>query len=276
MTFETYDTSIDQGAPVYLVDFFVGTTHWRYTSADRPITFQSFVFSPVALTVGNVNQGPEIKKKTLPITLPQDAAVVLRLQGYPPSSDIGVIVNMVHLTDPDLQGAVPFVGRIMSQSQVGTTVTVSCEPASTGVQSTGLRMRWMINCPHVLYRSGCNLVAAAFGVPSIVTAVAGPVITCAGLVPPGLLQWPGGYVAWDSGDGYEETRSINAAAGAVLTLSYPASDLIVGTPLIAYPGCKHTTDDCAKFGAGPRGNLDNYGGAPWIPGINPMAGNPIY
>ena len=85
MTYDAYETSIDQGEPILLYDFFIGTAHWRYTSADRIITYLSNPYAPIAISSGAVNQGQEIKKKSLPITLPLDTDVVSVLQDFPPS-----------------------------------------------------------------------------------------------------------------------------------------------------------------------------------------------
>jgi hypothetical protein len=277
MTFATYELSIDQGEPVLLYDFFVGLAHWRYTSADRPLTYLSNVYAPLAISSGSINQGQEIKKKTLNVTVPLDATVVQRLQNFPPSSDFLITIIALHQTDPDLQGYTAFVGRVMGQSQAGAVVTLKCEPAYTGVKATGLRRRWQLNCAHVLYGVGCGLSPATFRVVSAISAVAGPIVTCAGLAPPTGLNWPGGYIEWDSGLGYLERRSINAAAGAVLTLAYGAPDLAIGLSVNVYPGCDHSTAACIAFGvAGGTNQILNYGGQPYIPSINPLAGNPIY
>jgi hypothetical protein len=277
MTFDAYERSLDQGEPVLLYDFFVGTAHWRYTTADRPITYAANVYEPLAISSGSINQGNEIKKKSLPVTVPLNADVVARLQNYPPSGDFMLTITALHQTDPDLQGFNVFVGRVMSQSQAGASVTLNCEPAYTGVKATGLRRRWQLNCAHVLYGIGCGLAPATFKVVSAITGVAGPVVTCAGLLPPTGLTWPGGYIEWDSGLGYNERRSINSAVGDVLTLAYGAPDLAIGLAVNAFPGCDHSTTACINFGiAGGTDQILNYGGQPYIPSVNPLAGNPIY
>lgn len=272
MTFDAYETSIDQGSPVLLYDFFIGTAHWRYTSADRAITYLENEYDPLPIGSGSINQGNEIKKKTLAVTVPLDANIVSVLSNFPPSGDVMLTIVCIHQTDPDLQGYTVFVGRVMSQSQAGATVSLSCEPAYTGVKATGLRRRWQLNCAHVLYSpTGCTLLPSDFVVASVITAVAGPVITCSGLAPPSGLSWPGGYVEWDSGLGYTERRSINSAAGTALTLAYGSPDLVDGLAVNVYPGCDHTTGNCTAFG-----NILNYGGQPYIPSVNPLNGNPIY
>src|ERR1700761_1573236 len=134
MTFEAFENSVDQGSPVLLYDFFIGTAHWRYTSADRSITYLAEEYDPIAISSGAVDQGQEIKKKSLPITLPLDTPVVSVLQDFPPSGDFLLTITELHFTDPDQQGFICFVGRVMSQKQSGATITMSAEPAYTGVK----------------------------------------------------------------------------------------------------------------------------------------------
>jgi Phage conserved hypothetical protein BR0599 len=282
MTFSAYELSIDQGEPVLLYDFFIGIAHWRYTTADRPITYLSNVYAPIAISSGAVNQGQEIKKKSLPITVPLDAEVVSVLQDFPPSGDFLITITELHFTDPDQQGFICFVGRVMSQKQAGATIVMSCEPAYTGVKTTGLRRRFQLNCAHVLYGVGCTILPSDFVTAAVISSVTGPTVGVPGLVPPTGLSFAGGYIEWDSGKGYLERRSINSMAGggATLNLAYAAPDLVPGLAISVYPGCDHTTGNCIAFkppGADPAlGNILNYGGQPYIPAVNPLTGNPIY
>jgi len=117
MTFAQYETSIAAGEPVLLYDFFVGLAHWRYTSADRPITYVSNVYEPLAIASGSINQGNEIKKKSLPVTVPLNAAVVAVLQNYPPSRDFLLTITALHQTDPDQQGFNVFIGRVIRKAR---------------------------------------------------------------------------------------------------------------------------------------------------------------
>jgi Phage conserved hypothetical protein BR0599 len=284
MTYATYELSIDQGEPILLYDFFIGTAHWRYTSADRIITYLANPYEPIAISSGAVNQGQEIKKKSLPITVPLDTEVVSVLQDFPPSGDFLVTITELHYTDPDQQGFICFVGRVMSQKQAGGTIVMSCEPAYTGVKTTGLRRRFQLNCAHVLYGVGCTILPSTYVTAAVISSVSGngTVIGIPGLVPPTGLSFAGGYIEWDSGLGYLERRSINSmdSGGATLNLAYAAEDLAPGLAVSVYPGCDHTTGNCIAFNLAPQdpvnGNILNFGGQPYIPAVNPLTGNPIY
>jgi hypothetical protein len=283
MTFAAFELSADAGSPVLLFDFFVGTAHWRYTTAAAAITYAANEYDPLAIDAGSINQGNEIRKKTLAVKVPLNALVVSVLQNFPPSNDFMLTITALHQTDPDLQGFNVFVGRVVSQSQAGATVTMSCEPAYTGVKAVGLRRRFQLNCAHVLYALGsCTLLPINFQVITAIASIDDTAVTCTGVgtALPAGQSFAGGYIEWDSGLGYLERRSINSIAGDVLTIAYGSPDLIVGLALNAYPGCDHTTTNCIAMnppGGDPaKGNILNYGGQPYIPTVNPLTGNPIY
>jgi hypothetical protein len=273
MTFATYELSVNQGEPLLLFNFSAGTATWCYTSADRPIVSGGATYKPLAISAGNIIQGQEIKQKTLKVTVPRGSDIVTQLQTYPPSTDLLLTVYAQHYTDPDNQAIVAWIGRVRSQMQKASSVEMSCEPAYTGVQTAGLRRRWQVNCPHVLYGPGCTLAAATQKVVATLTGVAGFTVSSASFVLPGTLSFAGGYLEWASGRGYFERRTIDSVYTPThtLTLAYGSPDLIVGLEVNAYPGCAHNSDDCTSFG-----NLLNYGGALYIPLKNPMDGNPVY
>lgn len=271
MTFDAYESSADQGEPIMLFDFSTGLAHWRYTSADRPITYGSNIYAPAAIDASNLVQGQEIKQKTCKIKVPLDIVVVQRLQAYPPSTDLLLTIYSLHYDDPDQQAVVSFIGRVMSQAQKGTSVELACEPAYTGIQTAGLRRRWQVNCPHVLYGVACTLTPTSQKVSTTISTVSGFVVSSPGFTLPSGKSFAGGYLEWDSGNGYFERRTINSASGTNLTLAYGSPDLAPGLAVNAYPGCDHTTTACTAFG-----NILNYGGAPYVPLKNPLTGNPVY
>lgn len=273
MTFEAFETSLNSAEPILLFDFAIGTTHFRYTSADRPITWSSNVYAPTPIARAAIKQGSEIKQQTLKVTAPRDIAVAALYATEAPTTSVGLTITSLQYSDPDQQGVVDWIGRVLSAKWVGSNVELSCEPVYTSVQTMGLRRRYQISCPHVLYGAQCTVAPAAHAVVGTLTAVSGFTITASAWAsPPAGLSFVGGFVSWDSGDGYLERRTINSvAAGGVLTLDNTGSNLAVGTVVTAYPGCDRSTTNCTAFG-----NLLNYGGQPFIPTVNPMNGNPVY
>lgn len=273
MTFNTFETSIASGEPILLYDFSIGTAHWRYTTADRPITYQSNPFAAAPITRTAPVQSSDIRQQIMRVTCPRDIGLAQIFAQYPPAGDVLLTVTALHYTDPDQQGIVDWVGRITGVTWSGSTVEFACEPVYTSVQTMGLRRRWGLNCPHVLYGVQCTLNPALFKVTAPIQAVSGYTITGAGFVPPSGLSFVGGYIEWDSGSGYLERRTIDSVSGTTLTLAYTSPQLIPGLSIALYPGCNRTTTNCNAFG-----NILNYGGQPNIPTHNPMDGtmSPTY
>lgn len=272
MTFASHETSMASGEPILLFDFSIGIAHWRYASCDRAITYLTNVYSPVPITRTAPVQASDIKQQTMTVTTPRDIPLASLFEGYPPTGDVLLVVTGLHFTDSDFEGVVDWVGRIINVSWKNSTVDFACEPTYTSVQTVGLRRRWGIGCPHVLYGGACTLSAPSFAVTAPIQSVSGVTITGAGFVPPSGLSFPGGYAEWDSGSGYLERRTIDSVSGTALTLAYESPMLVPGLLVSLYPGCGRTPANCNAFG-----NILNYGGQMNIPNLNPMDGssNPV-
>ncbi len=269
MTFQTFEISVASGEPILLFDFSVGSAHFRYTTADRTIMYGGNAYAPRAIKRSNPQVGPDVRRQTLTVTAPRDIEVAQLYAVYAPSRDVLLTITNLHFTDPDGQGIVDWIGRVIGPTWKGSTVDIACEPVYTSVQATGLRRRWGVGCPHVLYGQGCTLNAHDFGIGTTLSAASGLTITIPSASLPTGLSFLGGFIEWDSGSNYWERRSIDAVADfdTTLTLSYGSPQLAPGLIVIVYPGCSKTTANCAAFG-----NTLNYGGQPFIPVVNPMDG----
>lgn len=273
MTFNAYETSAALGQPVLLFDFSLGLDHFRYTTADRPITYLTNTYAPTAISRSSIVSGNELRQATIQVTAPRDIAVALLYQQAPPASDVQLLITGLHADDPDQQGVADWIGRVIGTQWQGSQVVFSCEPAQTGVLTYGLRRRYQKNCPHVLYGTACTLNPALFKIAATLTASAsGGITLTASAFNTGDTRLTGGYLEWDTGNGYLERRSIDAHAGSTITLNYGHSDLVVGRAVTVYLGCDHTIGTCnLRFS-----NMLNYGGQPYIPAINPMDGSIVY
>jgi hypothetical protein len=212
--------------------------------------------------------GSDIRRQTLTVTAPRDIEVAQQLYGvYAPAKDVLLTITNLHYTDPDGQGIVDWIGRVIGPTWKGSIVDIACEPVFTSVQTNGLRRRWGTGCPHVLYGPNCTVSAAAYKVTGALSSVSDLDITSSAFTLAPGLSFLGGFVEWDSGNGYMERRTIDSVSGTTLTLSYGSPQLAIGLSVNAYPGCSKTTANCAFFN-----NSINFGGQPFIPAVNPMDG----
>lgn len=278
MTFNAYEVSADQGEPILLFDFAVGLAHFRYTSADRIITFSSQDYAPAAIMRSAISQTSDVKRQTLKVTAPRDIGIAGLYASTPPSSPVALTIWASHYDDPDQQFVVDWVGRVMTPSWMGSKVELSCEPAYTSVQTMGLRRRWQRSCPHILYSQQCGAAKTSFRILTTLTAVSGFNLSSTdfALLPDG--SYAGGYVEWINDAGITQQRSIDHHTGGVITVAYGADELVAGLSLFAYRGCDHSMTTCNTVFNQLTGlaGAGGFGGTPYIPTINPFDGNPVY
>ncbi len=272
MSFSAYETSIDQGEPILLFAFSVGATRFLYTTADRPITWNGETYDSVPISRSSVRQTQEVRQQLLRVTGPRDISIASVYEQEPPTIPVALTITMFHYTDSAAQGVVDWVGRVTSVKWRQSNIEFQCEPVYASVQTAGLRRTYQIGCSHVLYGNGCGLAKSNFAYPGSVQSVSGFSITSSAWATlPSGLSFYGGFVQWQSAQGYQESRTIASVSGSTLTLDNAFSDIVVGTQVIAYPGCARTTQSCQAFG-----NILNFGGMPYIPTVNPFNGNPVY
>lgn len=274
MSFDIRERSASDGAPLELYDFYRGVVHWRYTNADREIHFGGVTWKPIAISRGEIEQGPEIKKIGTKIKAPRTIELYDQFRVAPPGSAIGCTIFTYHYGDGEGADKVlpEWTGRIISVVRKESYVELVGEPAYLSMKTMGLRRNWQRSCPHVLYGKGCKVVKELYKVDGTVQDIVGITLTVpeAGLHPD--FYFEGGFVEWTDAQGFVEYRTIESHIGQLLTVSYSLYKLIEGQSVRLYPGCDHTTTMCN----GRYGNILNYGGTPYIPQKNPYKGQPVY
>ena len=277
MTFNTIEISDALGEPLLLFDFAVGLAHFRYTTADRIITFSSNDFAPAAIQRAAISQTSDVRRQALKVTAPRDTEIATLYASTPPSAPVALTIWAAHYDDPDQQFIVDWMGRVTAPRWVNSVVELSCEPAYTSVQTLGLRRRWQRGCPHVLYGASCGAAKTSFRILTTLSAVSGFDLTSSDFALLPDDSYRGGFIEWTNADGITQQRSIDAHVGNTITINYGADEIVPGLSLYAYRGCDHTMNTCDSVfnnltGAGTGG----YGGTPYIPTINPFNGDPVF
>lgn len=257
---------------------------YLWTSGDEPISHLGETYLPAAIGRTEVEQGEEINRANITLTVPRDSELAFYLSNTPDHPASVTLFRLEFAEDsPDLQALVYWKGRIASAKASGSEIQISCESVFTSLRRAGVRARYQRGCRHPLYGRGCKLNRADFAVAVEVTAVSGVDLT----VPIAASQvdgwYTGGMIEFDG-----VFRLIINHVGQVLTLQRPFEALTEaigeagwnmawnqywnGQPGVnIYPGCAHDRPDCdGKFN-----NLLNYGGFDWIPTQNPFGGRSI-
>jgi uncharacterized phage protein (TIGR02218 family) len=269
MTFEAFEEG-PEGYPIELYLFKRGVSErYTLTSSDDIISFQSEDYLPVQIRRENIEVNTEIERAPMNLDIQRDADILTNFVAYPPTEIMTLTIFRYHANDtPGLEFITVWQGRVLSAEWRGSKAVLTCEPVFTSLKRPGLRRKYQAQCPHILYGAQCGLNNFAFSATDNLTGVAGAVITAPGFVD-SVDFYFGGYMQFDN----REVRTIIGDDGAGnLTLNIGLSELEIGSSVTVFQGCAHDLDACKnKFN-----NLENYGGFPYVPKINPFGGSPIW
>lgn len=276
MSFNDKEISNQEGRIIGLYKFQWGNTIWRYTSADRDITYNENgtdrVYTAVTIFDNGMTQGGD-QANDFTVTAQSDLPLVGLFRSTPPSGSIYLTCRHKHFDEAD--APVFWIGTVGNvKGTDDATAEIIGRTLTSSFKRSGLRLSWQKNCPHILYDRSCRVNPEAFGVAGVVTAKTGNTITVSGGAVAAYAQFPGGFVKWQVNvDGTSERRGIESAnIGGIFTLYGRTDRLDIGTAVTLYPGCNHATSDCF----GRFNNLSNYGGFEFLPNKSPFDGTPVF
>lgn len=284
MAFDTLESSVESGRPVALYEFAMGSTIWRYTSADEDLVVGGHTFTRAAIRDDGVRQSGEAIADALRIDAPSWVGPAQVFMTGAPSTPILVSIRWKHEGDSEVR--VVYSGEV---SQINYPVPgsawITCETLASSMRREGLRLAWQRSCPYSLYDPlTCRVNKSAWGVAFTVLGINGRVLyvefaasKAADYYDNGFMEWVHPirgveYIAID-----RELPLVGPLAGPlagttnVIQLDELPNNIYVGTTGVAYPGCNFTPDRCQFFN-----NFDNYGGVPMMPGKSPFDGDPVF
>lgn len=272
MAYDTRESSTQDGKPVYLYQFQLGETIWRYCSADRPVSAIGFTWLATPAEDSGVKQTGDPLVDNLDIKLPTSAQLVGIFNVSAPINPVTVTMRRWHYGDPD--APVCYVGEVTGvDTGSPTTATVSCATLSASLERNGLRLCWSRNCPYAVYDSNCQVDKSAYAVTGTVDGVlAGGAldVTLSAILDDGWFT--AGYIEWSDPVRGQERRSIEEHVNGTIKLFGTNSGITPGLNITLYPGCARTMAVCnTKFN-----NSRRYGGIPTMTTRSPFDGNPVY
>lgn len=275
MTFDSRERSDDQGAPIELYEFVRATTRYYYTSTDRDVVVSGNTYKSATITRGAIEASTDVDRAAMRLSVPRTLDVAGLFVVSPPSDPVGVVISAYH--DGDGEVVVNWQGVVVAADFRGVLVDLVCSPAHLAMRRVGLRRVYSRTCTHVLYGGGdgrCNVNKEAYKVTGTVVSVTsnGLVFTVNEFGAYAANHFAGGYIEFAPVTGAIDRRFIVSHSGTSVTLAQPATALVAGMSVSAFPGCDHTLATChTKFN-----NVANYGGQPWIPSKNPFGGDPVF
>lgn len=271
MTFSIFEIG-KSGRPVHLYEFTWGNTVWRYTSADREVTWDTVPWEPIAISDGGVRQG--LEQSEFEITVPTNLELVALFRGTPPALPVQIRALRYHRDDPDAEARQRWSGTVgnVKRKSVAKSTIIGLS-SSIGHRRAGKRLCWERGCTNILYGPGCNLDRNNFKNDTTITALTGTTIEVAGLGTFAAAEYAGGFFEWAANvDGTLDRRGIESSAGGnVFNVLGQTDRLEVGQAITMHPGCDLTAATCNdRFN-----NLVNRAGWDFMPGRSPFDGNPV-
>jgi hypothetical protein len=269
-TYQEYDESVQDSAPIEAYKF-VGTFKtYRYTSTDRIISIAGQDYSPIAVTRSNIKAGTQEDDNTsLDITMPYDTEVVMDCAYGQTPPELFLTVYRLEGDDPDGDAWITYwqgIVRGFSVDDRGAKVQVP-SIFSDALSGDAPDVYYQVPCNHVLYDNHCQVsrLLNTFS-EDVQSYIGGTVVTLQGIPTTNGDLAAGEMINTRNG----ERRLILGNVGATIDIGYPFVDLLPGDTVEMSRGCNHLgrDGDCLiKFG-----NYDNYGGHEDIPPDNPFQG----
>jgi len=261
MTYDARERAGYTGEPVECFLFSMGTTEFRYTSADEVVTLWPGDpgYTPVPLVRSAFDWDAEDRSGTMEVTLPGDDAVSSMFVAYVPPEPVALTVYRTHRDDGSV--IVAWTGRVASARFENGRCALTCQPVRSLLRRRIPRVVYQGPCNWALYSPQCGVDKMLFRDAAVITAINGDEIQAPAFGAHGNGWFNNGWVELGNGD----RRFIVKQVGDTVTLLAPFTTLVVGDLVHAFAGCKRTEADCStKFS-----NLARHLGFPRVPSRNP-------
>jgi len=268
VSYDSYEESVESGAPVEGFKFTGSFTEYRYTSSQVDVEIFSETYTAIAISRNAVKATTQNDDGgDLEVVVPYDIQLV-RDYAYS-KAPLRLTLEIVRYHE----GSDPVTDWVTIWKGVCTNFSVSdrkCKIRVPSIFSVVLRgelpnVYYQGPCNHRLYDDRCKLSAASFKTTSTITDIDKNVITVTADGADDNTMVGGEMVNTTQG----ERRLIISNVADVITLNFPFYGAEVGDTVEMYQGCDHSFATCGtKFS-----NQANYGGFPFIPGINPFQGD---
>lgn len=265
MTVDAMEKSEYGGTPQRLFLFTMGVAQrFAYAQSTQGANYNGDDYLPMSIDLDNISQALAEDSPTNNIRINTDAAVCGQFIAYQPVEPMRVRVYRHHLTDPDGQYVVEYIGEVISSAldeKTGESVLLTRMVSS----KIDRRIPWPVYqkpCNHALYTVGCGANPEEFRTDTTAATVVQDEITSPAFsaFPDGWFK--SGYLVTDN----NESRFIIYHEGATVIVQTPFVSLQVNDEISAYAGCDRSRQMCTD-------KFDNYRhwlGFGWIPDKNPF------
>lgn len=256
-----YENSNAGGFPVELFEFLVDGATYRYAHHDDDVELLDDTFWESGMVHrSQFSKGAEVEQASITLTVNSGLPMLQIFSDGIPESSVQLTVFRVHLTDPDLEPWVVWIGEVTSLKRKSRQIQLKCDPPEALLRSVGLRRRYQSSCPYPLYGNGCLVNREDFTVTATVVSVSGTTIR---VNVPDCSIYIGGIMTFTD-TLISRYRHIVSGSGDSIVVTRPVSWLMANNEVDLARGCNKTLATCR----GVFNNLYRYGGLPHIPVSN--------
>ena len=298
MAFEPKELSRERGDPIALFYFRWGAdvaSFNAYTDGEETVTAAGSIagvdvdYIPAPIMRKNITSSGTLDKAAIEIMVPRDLVLCDHFRIYPPSTVVSCVIRQGHFGETGGDYPVVWMGRVVGFAFQGSQATLALEPFSTSLRRSGLRRTYQYTCPYVLFDANtCRADKAVATTTVAIDGASGNQLTMPGgwFGSLSVNKYLAGTVEWINDDGNIEIRMILQILGGVnLLLDGPTTGLIGSDSVDVILGCNRQNGitagdgDCFSLhktvGTGDP-NIQNFGGQPWIPKLNPIQSNGVF
>jgi len=283
MTIAQKEYSTDDSYPIELFKFSFRGEAWRYTTAEWDLVHNGEYYQRYSLKRSNLSVTGVATDDTLDIEVPLENPIIQLFVSGLPVVDVELVYSRIQRSDcayNSLTGNVEHNGRETQVAWIGRVRAASVEKfngkftvdlAGSSLLRACPRRLYTRMCSHMLYDSNCTLNQGSHVTETNVSLIeeSGTVVHVGADLVTGFGGdgntdnfFGGGMIGYATGD----LRRIKRNEANKLYLDYPFETLKVGDAVKVYEGCNHKVETCRlRFN-----NIENFGGFPLIPSINPF------
>jgi hypothetical protein len=261
-TYDQLESSVEASRPIELYEFSLGSTFFRYTSAEDELIVGTDVYTPLAIARGRIEQGSDQNNRNLSVTMPASNELAQKYIAVPPGQKVGLNIFRYQRdeTPAFTTQVLLFKGRVQTVRfpNDGHSAEFAIRSIESAVNGNLPRFSFSGMCQHILYDDACGAVATSFDHLGTCSSISGNNVTVSGAGASGF-DFVGGYIR---PTGAQDFRMIVAQSGDVLTLLLPFQDDPTGENMQAFAGCDHLIEgDCALV----FDQVAEFGGFAFVP-----------
>ena len=256
MTYENYETSVQDSVPIELYDITYGTQSWHYTSANAKVTRDGNEYVPTAISRTAVASKASKPVNTVYLNLPTDDDVARIFSYSHPTTHVSILIRRYQKFDSAEEIITIFEGIVTLGEFKGHKAKLTAVPIESKLQKVMPRQTFQAMCNAALYDGRCMVDRNSHDHTGAILGIAGGSITVNG-----ADTRPDGYFA--GGEIVVGIRRLWVVThtGNILEIFGQLPTDLVGESATVYAGCTHDATTCAnKFN-----NLVNYRGFPYVP-----------